>query len=219
MKTLLLTCFLFFSVMLVQAQTKDTLTIKEKDYKNEIGVDISPLFNFINSSFGRGGPYYFTYRRNFQHNAVRVGLGGVYTLNNVIETPYSIRKKQIDFRIGYEWQASLAKKWQLFYGCDLLANYYYNREDNISYSSISSTDVYGYKNENYFYGISPLLGIRVNLTSRISISAETSFVFKYYKNSRETFYQISTNLNRKQANSGYQSSFNNLPTIFFIVRF
>lgn len=153
-------------------------------HRNELGVDVTTLImqvlHLTEPQFGgfNGTPeYYLTYRRYFKPGNIRSAIGGNYLqtpINNTqIDTgDYFMVRRALAFRVGWEFCSELSKRWQAFYGVDVLfAGSYFRNDWTFSNG--------GYQNGRIdilnSIGLGPILGFRFRLNPRLSIATETRF--------------------------------------------
>ena len=192
MKTGTITILLAVSSLVTFAQD----TTNGKRYHNEFGVDatgfLKQFLNF-NTQFGSyySPTYYITYRRHFKSGNIRAALGGDYR-NNQIQNAFQGDSSKLYnkgysyyFRIGFEHSNELSKRWQVFYGIDFMPNYVYNKNDapywNGGYAN-------GYENKTKIFGVAPLLGFRLWLNNRLSLSTEASLSLNWEQNKGHKYY-------------------------------
>ena len=179
MKKILLITFLSFSLQASFAQ--DSIK-KAKVYHNEFGVDVTgfikQFFNFDQYSSAYAPTYYVTYRRHFKAGNIRFAIGGDFDTQELApafaqdSNKYHKSSYSFDARIGWEFTSDLGKRWQVFYGVDFKPTYAYYKNDapywNGGYAN-------GTENKTAIYGIAPLLGFRIKLNERLSITTETCY--------------------------------------------
>jgi hypothetical protein len=155
-----------------------------KKYKNQIGIDMTALlqqfFNLNNNSsfsYQYIPEYFATYRRHLKNGNIRFAFSvSIYGKNDQTNdsTQLTPRKREYNYRIGYEWFSDLTNRWQIFYGLDfkndILKDY-----NEMDYSSGGWGQGHDYR--TITYGISAMLGIRFKFNSRVSILTETSLDF------------------------------------------
>lgn len=224
MKRITLTLIIVGYTTLVFGQITNPDTTKDK-HNNEIGIDATPLlqqFFFFNSDeyFSPNiHPYYLMYRRYINKLGIRAGIGGTYSTDESVpnDTTVTYRKRTIlDFRLGIERKTDFAKRWQFFYGLDIWSNIDINYND---YQYSNGGQKVGYDNQTMKYGVAPLLGFRLKINERISITTETNFQFYYYSTISKQIYKPDESLNTKKTNKGYQTNFIAPASLFFTFNF
>ena len=196
--------------------SQETVT---KHFKNEIGVDLTPLvkqfLNFNSATYYTPNPYYLMYRRHINEWAIRAGIGGSYWTEENVPNDTTVRNHTIsafDFRLGIERKTDVAKNWQLFYGLDIWTNITYNQND---YQYQNAGQLVGYDNKTTKYGVAPLLGLRFKLNDRLTLTTETNFQLYTYNTVSKRLYIPDDSLNTKTTNKGMVTVFN-APTSLFI---
>ena len=189
--------------MVTEAQ--DTTIVRKRN--NEFGIDATPFIKqFLNFSQGsQYAPpetyvptYYLTYRHYFSNGNLRAAIGGNFENTSTLgwqswndTVLYKTISYNFNARIGWEFTNKLGKKWNVFYGLDFLANYSYSKSD-----SPNSLDNIG----NYLYvdgtitntlvvAIAPMLGIKLNITKRLSLSTETSYSINWEQDNNNTYWR------------------------------
>ena len=193
MKTFL-TIVLMISSLSSFAQ--DTTTIK-KVYHNEFGIDATSFvkafitFGNTQSNYNSDPAYYLTYRRHFKNGNIRFAIGGDYSYEQIKRTnipdlhDYFSRAYSYLIRLGWEFCEELSKRWQVFYGLDLL-NIYSAQKNDAYY--LTSAYAFGTNQISRIKGAGPLLGFRFKLTNRLALSTEVSISINYLDNSYSNYY-------------------------------
>lgn len=161
---------------------KDTSAAKR--HQNELGTDATALvmqvLHLTEPQFGGyyGAPeYYLTYRRYFKPGNIRAAIGGYYSASPIQNTQidtgeYYVIRRAMAVRAGWEFCSELSKRWQAFYGLDVLFSGEYYQNDWIFSNG-------GYQNGRIdilkSIGLGPILGFRFRLNPRLSLSTETRF--------------------------------------------
>lgn len=180
MKKLIL---LLISITIMQpAYGSDTTTTKK--HKHEIGIDMT---NFVKSYLNFGGQnysginyqpaYYLSYRYLLSESInIRSGIGLHYKQTNLngYNSPNQLMSTQrgIDLRIGIERYYELSKRFQAYYGLDLRPGYSYYKSD-ANYANAGYFN--GSEQESMNYSLSPILGIRFKINSRLSLFTEANY--------------------------------------------
>jgi len=191
------------TLLLTQVFSQDTLKSnltqkQEKKHLNELGLDMTPFIKYYldfsdNNTFNYQPTYLLTYRRYFKKSNFRSAIGGNYLYEenpspfsyDSLNTIYTNKKSSFVLRVGYEFFQDLTKRWQVYYGADLITNYSFERNDaqywNAGYSN-------GYESKTSGFGIAPVLGIRLKMNKRISLITESSLLLQYSKSTSYRYY-------------------------------
>lgn len=176
--------------------SQDTITTK-KVYHNEFGIDATSFIKaFLPFGSVQTYPYYdpsyfLTYRRHFKSGNIRFAIAGLYGYEQVkiTNTPdlhdYFKKMSSYEIRLGWEFCEELSKRWQVFYGLDLL-NIYSTYKNDADY--FYGDYAYGYKYISRLKGASPLLGFRFKLTNRLALSTEVSISINYLDYSSSSYF-------------------------------
>jgi opacity protein-like surface antigen len=173
MKTILVCLFLITSCLYAQEPLLD------KTRKHELGTAVQGLF-------GSGGGYGLTYRRMFANSAFRFGTSldgnrrssdqelvnstGTNVGEDAEENRFSIR-----MRFGYEGQIWLSPQWMTYLGGDILLGA--NNRSQTRTSLVTGTEVQNQsKSSTYSVGLAPFLGLRFQITPRVSLGTELRYV-------------------------------------------
>ncbi|OFX36850.1 MAG: hypothetical protein A2X08_14550 [Bacteroidetes bacterium GWA2_32_17] len=194
MKKTIFTFFLSIGILTVLAQ--DT-TMKSKVYRNEFGIDatgfVKQFLNVNQSEFSNyySPTYYLTYRRHFKCGNLRFAIGGAIESQDLApaftgdSNKYHRNSYSIDTRLGWEFSNDLSKRWQVFYGLDFRPSYSYSKNDapywNGGYAN-------GSESKSQIYAVAPLLGFRIKINNRLSLSTETSLSFNFSQSSSRRYY-------------------------------
>ena len=177
---------LFFVLILKVGIAQTPISNLKSSLQNVISFSPGVAFsNFIypNNNYyynNSVGEYLIIYRRIFsKSNAFRIGFNGNSSNSkpNANDTLSSTTKNST-FRvgIGYERYQYLSKSWSFFYGADV--QYYIS---NNTYNYQSGSNSYN-KYTSDAYGFMPILGVLVQLNSRIGISLENGMKYSYSQN-------------------------------------
>lgn len=153
-------------------------------YKNEIGVDVTGTIRYLLNSESTNPTYVLTYRHKFKAGNIRLGLGGAFSRDEMLNLDVTPNTTDIqtnssaNLRIGWEFVTDLGKRSQIFYGVDFRPSMSLSCFKDHSISSISPEFSYYdiQKRTNLSYGIAPFFGYRFKATDRISITSELSLV-------------------------------------------
>jgi hypothetical protein len=174
MKNLLLLALLLLTVNSF-AQNEDSSKVR----RNEIGLDITSLIGrtAILSVYGYyptdyEPTYYAYYRRNFDKIRLRAAAGG--DLSSIDLEQNNKKKLSLDYKIGAEFFSPISKRFELYYGLDLVGgkkenSYNYEYYDEYLYDVQLKTD---------YIGAAPFLGIRFQITDRMNMRVEMAMVVR-----------------------------------------
>lgn len=194
MKKHLLTFLLASSTLIAFSQEKTEST---KVYRNEFGIDatnfIKQFFDFNNSqpTYFYSPSYYLTYRRHLKKGNIRFAIGGMFSHQNRIpgndqdSNKYEYNASAIDFRIGWESSSELSKHWQVYYGIDFRPSFGHSKDDAQYWGGGYAN---GIEQKSEVYRIAPLLGFRLKLNNRLSLSTEASFSINWVNTSSRQFF-------------------------------
>lgn len=172
--------FLLSFIFCVPLQAQDTT----KHIRNEIAIDVSPVFAGIMSTSSTPG---ISYRRHYEKGALRVRLnlnGGKSEDKNTSATNQqnipssSAKNTSASLKVGYQWHRDYTKlRW--YYGLDLLASNWKSKNANSNTSRHEFekyTSSYSSQNETtgQSFGISPVIGLSYRITRRFSLSVESA---------------------------------------------
>lgn len=187
--------------------------------KHEVGFDITPLLS--NTIFKSTGfqplLYNVMYRHHFNKWQLRGGIGVNYNSGKLYTndtTAMSRQYKYLAFRVGIERKIDFYRRWQFFYGLDLLTRI--NSSTAIHKhpgNTIENID----KNERY--GFASLLGFRFKLNRRISITTESNFAMYYFNNEDKNINQKNAQYSRVTVSKGFNSLFTPVANINFTYNF
>jgi hypothetical protein len=194
-----------------QIVTPDT---SKREYKNVIGLDATGILREVvnlSSTPYFYSPYIISYRRIIKRNAIRVNIGGYISNSDVAINGNTMKNStsSFDFAVGFEHYAYLTKRWNYYYGIDLLTKIYYT--EGITNNAINRMT----KNS---FGISPLVGLQFRINPRMSISTEASYdiIYAMIKTSSTfNFSPYSSNSSR----TAFEARFNSPLSISFRIQF
>ncbi len=134
-KTIFIIVIALFAYMGSIAQ--DSTNIKNNDWSNEIGIDITGFIKqFVISTdqqYNNYTPIYLVnYRRLFKAGNIRSAIGGDYnnfdTKDINEEDKLKYKSYSIAALIGWEFEEKLSKRWKIFYGLDFRTFIFYEKE-------------------------------------------------------------------------------------------
>jgi|GEM_PF-912397 len=208
--TICISSFSLFAQDTVAHKQHNQDTIAHRQYNNEFGFDATPFIkqflNFSQTQFPQyyTPTYYLTYRRYFAKGNLRIAIGADIRDNQSLpyygqdSTILHDKRFTLNARVGWEWLEKLGKKWQVFYGVDFLADYIYEKSDANNATANMGGYIYsmGTLSSTQIFGLGPVLGVRFNLTKRLSIMTETSYSINWEQDASKTYY---TSLSGNQA--------------------
>ena len=182
--TLICVIFLNLCNLCFAQDTKDSVV--SSNHKNEIGIHI-----------WRSSPWLISYKRYVKDNkAIRIGVGGVInnfdlsvtTIGNY-KDPGLSKRFSSNLRLGFEWHKNILQRLDFYYGVDLSFFYYLiSTKRNSSTRDPLITMVVKESNQSIVGGVSPVLGLKFTLNSRISFSTEVLPMALFYYRLKETTY-------------------------------
>lgn len=203
------------------AYSQDTATCK--GHNHEIGLDATPLlqqFFFLNidQNYPVINPYHIMYRYHMNQWAIRGGIGGYYWTDEYKpdETTLFNRKQSLlQFRLGMEHKIEMGRRWQCFYGLDLLTNTNHDHDD---YQYSNGSQIVGcYKMISY--GVAPILGFRFKISDRISLTTESSYQFLRYNIVDKQLYTPDSSQSSESTEKGMETYFQTPKSLFFTFNF
>lgn len=174
MKNLLLLALLLVSLNSF-AQNGDAPKVRS----NEIGFDITSLIGrtTLFSAYGYylaeyQPTYYVYYRRNFEKMRLRAAVGGNFAGDNLSQN--NRKTFSLDYKIGAEFFSPISKRFELYYGLDLVSG---SKEDAYEYPYYNE---YLYRSEykTDYLGAAPFLGVKFQITDRMNMRVEMSTVIR-----------------------------------------
>jgi hypothetical protein len=169
-----------------------TVNAQEKDYKNEIGIDVTGLWKQVlgTQNFNETD-YYLTYRRYFDGFNLNSGLGFQYTKSFTDETSNlsvdnsNLRQNRaINYRIGFEKMNAIHREFAIFYGIYYTQFLSTNYNDRVFLSGGFATGQVVNLNQT---GLAPFIGFRYQFSSRIGIETSSFLNFYYQQIKTEQF--------------------------------
>lgn len=178
------TCSMALSAQLDSAGTSGRTEVR---FRHEVGMDATAfLRQFLSQSVSGQppstylSPYFFTYRYKMSWGNLRAGVGAAYAnqerdanwYGSLPGETYNNSAWQYDLRLGVEWERSVGKRWQVYYGGDFRPSTF-GWDDEWTYSNA------GYRNASKTttttMAVAGLLGVRFRVTPRLSLMTEGSF--------------------------------------------
>ena len=222
-----LVVFIFAVSFCMGLKAQDT-SFNSSIYQHQLGLNgtefIKQFLILNNNNLPNNSPYLLTYKYITDGVGLRTGLGG--TMTNSSRNPnngtpsISTQGMTINFRIGFESQYTLGKRWLYYVGFDAFYDYSLSRTKTSSTSGFppKTTEITS-GTESFGVGAGPVLGIQFMLGKRISFNAESNAYYRYSENrvsqTNPQFPQFSTNEFTSRNALGIT-----IPTnLFFIIHF
>jgi hypothetical protein len=214
MKKYLLLLLLLLACIHSQAQTTDSTKTKKisKQFTKEaepermtweVATNVYPwIFREIGGVVQPGNPSIFL-RKNitklkglnevYRAYRFRISLNSTFrsldTLSNYIyATRGTVLRPSIE--VGYEYQQQMGK-FQLFYGSDIVAEYYLSKAEIPAPNNRNNVvEVHYTKTQGYNVGVAPFIGIKYFIHSHFAVSLESNFLvyFSSYDLSEKNVY-------------------------------
>jgi hypothetical protein len=196
--------FYFIAVLCIAGNTlcaqrtkKDTTAIDHQKYRNEIGVQVQPVWPFIST-----GRLMFKKRINnnkattttyFDNLRLSAEVGGFFSrtkedslmlndANNVI-TFYNTgnldaSNQHFSGSVGKE-RVHIHGRFNVFYGIDLGMDFFHDKRIFTIYNDgVNIVPIFAKRN-SISLRVSPFIGVKYRFSNRVSISAEAAFILKY----------------------------------------
>lgn len=222
-----LVVFIFTVIFCNSLKAQDT-SFNSSIYNHQIGLNatefIKQFLILNNNNLPNNSPYLVTYKYLTNGKGLRTGLGATMTNSNRNPnngtSSISTQGLSINFRIGYEKQYSISKRWQYYVGFDVLYDYSLSRTKTASVSGFPpQTTEISSGTESFGVAGGPVLGVQFMLGKRISFNAETNAYYRYSETrisqNNPQFPQFSTNDFTSRNTLGIT-----IPTnLFFIIHF
>jgi hypothetical protein len=176
------------------------------EYKYDVGINITSMIaKVISVADDRDidNSYLLNLRIKNNKHGIRTGFFIDYT-NSVSFSSTSLEVLSTKARMGYERYYQINKKFILGYGFDILGNYS---------NSISDNEVFKNKIKTLTFGLGPVMKFEYFLSSRLSISTETSLYGIYGKQKSSLFENDVIVL---ISNNSVSSISSTLPSILFV---
>jgi len=184
-------------------------------FKNDVGVDFTRFFRFLNSNLNSDYPYYLTYRRNFDNSSLRAGFGGGTSISTLTDS-IALRSVATNFsmRIGFEWQKNFDKRWQIYYGLDVT----YVLANQHSEGIRSGTPEFWVRTRKISeIGFGPNLGVKFKINKRLSLATEANFIAAFSKMRSTTDYELTNSFDSNTETDEFGTSFYYPTSIFLLI--
>lgn len=189
--------------------------------KHEIAVDATPLLGQFLNLGGRNtsyNPYYLMYRYHLTDWAIRARVGGSTRSETSVTNDSIIRKTEnnfLEFRLGMERKVDFAKRWQFFYGLDLVGSTgkaYYKTETRPGETNINES-------QSKAFGGGPMMGFRFKISKRISLTTEANFLVYFHEGYNNRKYTPDDYYNQETTSEGIRTEFQSPTSLFFTYNF
>ena len=177
-----LICLIFLSAVLWGQS--DEVKKSNEPFQHQIGTDLSPLFRNLfkpNANSFLDAPYIFILKSIKNNRAFRFGIGT--DLKKEISddnTDDKLFQSSLRMRMGFERQKQISKRWQINSGFDI----------KFAASKFDDNNNNSFNNESKSFGVSPLLGIQLQLTPHLFLQTEAAFNLYYQKTSFDSNFDI-----------------------------
>lgn len=159
-------------------------TKKERKFFHEIGIGTSIITQFLKTDEDAidQNPYFLTYKLVYSDFALRLGFGGKLDESESFidgtTDKLTVKKSNLDWRIGVEYRMPLSKKWLGTFGADFVAkNTFDERISNSGFDKVVMKD------NEIGTGGGLAIGVQYSLTPRLMLGTEAAF---YYLNIERT---------------------------------
>jgi hypothetical protein len=163
-----------------------------------IGFQANQLLRqLLGSAGGESNPFTFTYSFNSVKTGGGLSFGLGFKTRNVDDNDASIGLKRntkshnMAFRVGYELKKEIGRRWIAGYGFDLFSDggkSVTTVSTNFSTESTTTTKTSG-------FGLGPRLSLLFNISEKIHLGTETTFVFHSVKTSSKIDFPINPTAN------------------------
>ncbi|MBS1680364.1 MAG: hypothetical protein JST48_01500 [Bacteroidetes bacterium] len=203
--------FIFFGLVLttsVSFAQRDSTNAKVVNHY--VGIQVNQLFkqifNLSNSTTVVSNPYLINYAVNSTKSGWGLNLGIGYTVDNFNQTDANANTttdtqiNNFSFRIGVERKVSIAKKWMLSYGFDLLSDKSNNTTNTKSEFQLNTneTDTNTITKDS---GFGPRFTLNYYITPKILLGTELTYYYKAInigQNNTNTFTNVTIDPNTGQ---------------------
>jgi hypothetical protein len=189
---------------------------------HEIGINstffIANFISFSGNIPNLVSPYALHYKMWVGRHGLRVGLGANFREQHDDATDnsggFTSTTTQVDARIGYEFQLPLARRWNMYFGADLVYQYALSSQKNNTGFATVETSTTGNT-----LGGGPVLGIQFFINERISLGTETTCYFESQSIVDATRSDFQPTFDSEQSSSDKSFSFIPPTSIFVNIRF
>ena len=194
--------------------------------KHEIGINATSFikeFLSLNSSDVDEGNYMLTYKKHNPNNtAFRLGLGGrISQVNETLEGGGKLETKNnlLALRVGYEWNKTISKRWNIYYGIDAITDFTQDVSQTITFLNTGQVEEVQLRDQSVAFGGGPIFGIQFFISKNISLTTEGSLYYRYTSLNEKELFQVQTQFNKDETSTSSKVDFG-LPTaLFFVIRF
>ncbi len=188
--------------------------------RHEIGFDITTLLDYtiFKSTLNYPKLYQVMYRYHFTKWDIRSGIGVNFGEGERLTNDTSqliSNNNYFAFRAGVEGKIDFKKRWQFFYGFDVITR------RTVSTSALINSSLYDteYVDKLTRYGVAPLLGLRFKINKRVSITTESNFAVYYFDNEQKYIYHKNPRFNRITKSEGFNTLFTPVANVNFTYNF
>lgn len=221
MKKTLIMLICSFLCISMQAQTREQLKnrqniggsaneLEDERIETEIATNIYP---WIFSSKDYGGSILIRYNATilgkvkdvYRGYRLKIGFNSTDTDTLATVRAYKAKTATAYLQIGYEYQHQ-RRKWQLFYGSDLVYRYNYAEQKT---GIVANNNIIGLETQTSHgsnIGVAPLIGVKYFVFKHLAISLESN-VFIYF-NTADNAFKTVVNGNVLSENTVKDSGFN-----------
>ena len=197
----------------------------ERNSTHELGVNATSFvknFLSLNAADVDEGDYVLTYKKHQQNRALRIGLGGRFSqVNEDLEGGGKLTTKDnfAALRVGYEWNKSVAQRWNIYYGLDAITDFTQSVSSTSSFLNTGQIEDVKLSSERIGFGGGPIIGIQFFISKNISLATEGSLYFRYNTSNDKESFAIQSQFNKDE--TSFSSTFDfGLPTaLFFTIWF
>ncbi|MEO6039340.1 MAG: hypothetical protein ABIQ93_13085 [Saprospiraceae bacterium] len=163
--------FLLFAGF-AQAQTTPSDTLLKPKHHFQIGLNMAKVLGgLIGKNDFTEDPYLLSLRFGGERSRSRFGLN--FRVKNKTENTFNgkltTKETAFNFRGGYEWSFSVARRWDLYWGLDGVVENMRTEIKSAGFGGLSTL-----KTRQWGYGLGPVIGFAWRLHPRVSLSTECS---------------------------------------------
>jgi len=214
------TALLIFFATFVHAQKTDSIP-HSHFYKNAVSLDMFYFLNIFRPNFlpGPTSQMAFDIERHLTpENIIRFGSAVIYNeyAVNIPSQPVLHNKNSsFLFLLGMEKEKEIASRWIFFYGIDVLYKNEFTRTNQGDTTIGITTD----QSKAESYGISPVMGVKFELSPRIFISTETDFQLWINHTAVTSTNDMSSQSNRSNSTKSFFTEYAIPQNIYLVIEF
>jgi hypothetical protein len=201
---------LFFVVSLFGQDGKKTVLA------HEVGINTNFVQNNLLGNPTSNNPYSISYKCISNNIGLRIGAGGTFSQEKIQEDGFADNQRKVDYstdiRIGAEWRKSIADKWLVTAGLDMIGTQ--TVEKSIVDSGFDKVEDI---TQQLGIGCGPVFSLQFYINDHLSLATEGAAYFRGLKTTTARLFENFPEFDDQINSANSQDLIRQLPSSIYIV--